>query len=120
VADAPGALAALFRPSVQGYLISWFRYDPAREIAALAAPVLIVHGTTDLQVSVEDARWLAAANEGARLLVIPGMNHALKRAVTPEQQTAAYTDASIPIDAAVPDAIASFAGAANAPARSTP
>jgi uncharacterized protein len=27
--------AALFRPSVQPYLISWFKYDPALEMAKL-------------------------------------------------------------------------------------
>ena len=33
VDDAPPALNALFRPSVQPYLISWFNYDPAAELA---------------------------------------------------------------------------------------
>jgi uncharacterized protein len=35
VESAPHALAAMFHPSLQPYLISWFRYDPAREIARL-------------------------------------------------------------------------------------
>ena len=48
VTDVPKDLMALYRPSVQPYLISWFKYDPAREIVALEIPVLIVQGTTDL------------------------------------------------------------------------
>ncbi|HEX8151714.1 MAG TPA: alpha/beta hydrolase, partial [Thermoanaerobaculia bacterium] len=35
VADVPPMLNMLFRPSVQPYLMSWFRYDPAKEIAKL-------------------------------------------------------------------------------------
>lgn len=31
--NTPPSLFALFRPSVQPYLISWFKYDPAKEIA---------------------------------------------------------------------------------------
>ncbi|WP_421732012.1 serine aminopeptidase domain-containing protein [Brevundimonas sp.] len=55
VADAPPALAALLRPSVQPYLISWLPLDPAALIAAYDGPVFIGQGTTDLQVSVTDA-----------------------------------------------------------------
>ncbi|HEX3580841.1 MAG TPA: alpha/beta hydrolase, partial [Thermoanaerobaculia bacterium] len=57
---------------------SWFKYDPAKEIAALDVPVLIVQGTTDIQVSLDDAKRLAAANPKAKLVVIEGMNHILK------------------------------------------
>ena len=31
VTDVPKDLMALYRPSVQPYLISWFKYDPARD-----------------------------------------------------------------------------------------
>lgn len=78
VDDGPPQLAAIYRPSVQPYLISWFKYDPAKEIAALRIPVLIVQGTTDLQVTLDDAKRLAAANPRAKLVVIDGMNHVLK------------------------------------------
>jgi uncharacterized protein len=91
--NPPAELAALYRSSVQPYLISWFRYDPAKSIAALTVPVLIVQGTTDLQVSVDDAKRLAAANPKAKLLIIEGMNHVLK-AVPPDRdkQMASYSN----------------------------
>ena len=94
--NAPPELAAIYRPSVQPYLISWFRYDPAKSIAALTVPVLIVQGTTDLQVSVDDAKRLAAANPKAKLLLIQGMNHVLKE-VPPdrEKQIASYSDPNL-------------------------
>ncbi|GAC1652943.1 MAG: hypothetical protein NVS4B3_15580 [Gemmatimonadaceae bacterium] len=48
--SVPPALMALFRPSVQPYLRSWFGYDPAVEMQKLGVPVLIAQGTTDIQV----------------------------------------------------------------------
>lgn len=72
-------LYALFRPSIQSYLISWFHYDPQAEIAKLKIPVLIVQGDQDIQVSVADAQQLAAADRSAQLVVILGMNHVFKK-----------------------------------------
>lgn len=71
-------LMALFRPSVQPYLISWFRLNPATEIAKLKCPVLIIQGLNDLQVTEEDARALAKAYPKAKLLLLNKMNHVLK------------------------------------------
>jgi hypothetical protein len=73
-------LNMLFRPSVQSYLISCFKYDPAIEISKVQSPVLIVQGTTDIQIQVEDAKKLAAANSNSELVIIEGMNHILKEA----------------------------------------
>jgi pimeloyl-ACP methyl ester carboxylesterase len=47
VDEVPPTLAA-YRPSVQPYLISWFRYDPAAEIRKLTMPILIIQGTSDV------------------------------------------------------------------------
>jgi uncharacterized protein len=74
----PPMLNSLFRPSVQPYLISWFKYDPRKEIAKLALPVLIINGTTDIQVSVDDAKNLHTACKQSKLLLVEGMTHLLK------------------------------------------
>jgi fermentation-respiration switch protein FrsA (DUF1100 family) len=98
VEDAPKELAALFRPSVQPYVISWLKYDPAVELAKLSAPVLVAQGTHDLQVSVEDAKLLARAKPSARLLLVEGMNHVLKQTpADPKQQLASYSDPALPV-----------------------
>ncbi|MCJ7811753.1 alpha/beta hydrolase, partial [bacterium] len=73
-------LNSLLRPSVQPYLISWFKYDPQKEIAKLEIPVLIIQGTTDIQVSVQDAEQLTSANQRAVKQIITGMNHIMKEA----------------------------------------
>ncbi|MDH3283173.1 MAG: alpha/beta hydrolase [Acidobacteriota bacterium] len=108
VDDTPVELFALFRPSVQPYLISVFRYEPTKEIVELAAPALIVQGETDLQVKVADAELLAAAKPDARLVVVEGMNHVLKTAGTLAEQQAAYTDPSLPLTPGLVDQIAAF------------
>jgi uncharacterized protein len=96
--SVPPSLTFLFRPSVQPYMISWFRYNPAKEIARLSIPVMIVQGTTDIQISLEDAKSLAGARPSSKLLVIDGMNHVLK--MVPNQrdkQVASYSDPSLPV-----------------------
>lgn len=98
VASVPPSLNFLLRPSVQPYMISWLHYDPVKEIARISAPVLIVQGTTDIQVSLQDARLLAGANPSAKSLVVDGMNHVLKLVPSErEQQVASYSDPSLPV-----------------------
>ena len=80
VDSVPPLINMLFRPSIQPYLISCFKYDPAIEISKVQSPILIVQGTTDLQIQVEDAKKLAAANSNSELVIIEGMNHILKEA----------------------------------------
>jgi pimeloyl-ACP methyl ester carboxylesterase len=102
-------LAALFRPSVQPYLISWYRYDPAAELAKVTVPVLIVQGTTDIQVGTTDARRLAAADPRAELLIVPGMNHILRDAPADRvANIATYTQPQLPLDESAVKAIAAF------------
>jgi uncharacterized protein len=77
VEDVDDALVLLFRPTVQPYLMSWFRYDPPQVLAELSLPVLLVHGAADTQVEVEHARLLHAARPDARLKVLEHMDHML-------------------------------------------
>ena len=76
--EVPPPLLALYRPSVQPYLISWFKYSPANEIAKLRVPCLLLQGGTDIQVGVSDAEALHAANKACSLKIIAGMNHIMK------------------------------------------
>lgn len=111
VDDPPAQLGALFRKSVQPYLVSWFRYDPAEQAAALDEPLLLVYGTTDIQVGVENGRVLAAANPDARLVIIEGMNHVLKSVSgTPQEQMASYADPSLPLADGLVEAVSGFVG----------
>ena len=105
----PPILYALFRPSVRPYMVSWFRYDPAVEISKLTIPVMIVQGTTDVQVTQKDADAMAAGLPAAKLLVVEGMNHVLKEAPPGRAaQGPAYSDPSIPVVPKLLDELAAF------------
>jgi len=72
-------LQALFRESVQPYIMSWMKYDPAQLVKELSCPVFVIQGDKDIQVQIEDARLLVGQNKNATLLVIEGMNHIFKK-----------------------------------------
>ncbi len=98
VAEVPDELQVLFRPSVQPYLISLFRQQPAEAFARLRMPALIVQGTHDIQVDVADAERLKAVRPDAELALVGGMNHVLR--VVPDdvkKQMASYDDPKLPL-----------------------
>ena len=102
-------LYSLFRPSVQPYMISWFKYDPQKEIAKLDIPILIVQGTTDIQVSVSDADKLALANKKSQKQIIEGMNHILKEAEADRQKNIqTYSIPDLPLKKELMEVIVKF------------
>ncbi|WP_183563930.1 serine aminopeptidase domain-containing protein [Mucilaginibacter sp. SP1R1] len=103
------ALYSVARPSVQKYLMSWFRYNPAREIRKLKVPILIVQGNTDLQVTVADAEKLKKAKSEAILAIIPNMNHVLKEAPADKvKNMATYNEPDLPLKPEFVKAMISF------------
>jgi pimeloyl-ACP methyl ester carboxylesterase len=102
-------LYPIARPDIQPYLMSWFRYSPAREIKKVKMPVLILQGTNDIQVPVTDAELLKKAKSDATLLIIPGMNHILKEAPADrEKNIATYSKADLPLKPELVTGIVNF------------
>lgn len=93
------SLYGLLRPSIQMYIMSWCRYDPAVEIRKVKCPILIVQGTTDMQVSVDNAQKLKSAKSSATLLLVRGMSHILKDG-PPEKEAnlATYKNPTLPLN----------------------
>ena len=109
VEDVPTPLLGLYRPSVQPYLISWFRYDPSAELTKLKIPCLILQGSTDTQVPDSDATSLHTAKPDSEMFIIEGMNHVLKLVpLDAAKQLASYQDNSIPLAPELRDRLASF------------
>ncbi len=109
VPDVPAQLAFLYRPSVQPYLVSWFRYDPVKEIAQLRVPCLVAQGDTDIQVRVADAEAMHAAQSRCELAIVPGMNHVLKTVPDDRaRQVASYGDPTLPIAPGLMQALVRF------------
>lgn len=109
VQKIPAPLYALFRPSVQPYLISWLRYDPGKEIARLKIPVLILQGTSDIQIGTEDARILAKNSYHPRLVIVEGMNHILKTSGPNRlENMMTYSNPDLPVKKELIDSIYEF------------
>jgi hypothetical protein len=75
--DFPLALSSIFNLEVQPFMMSWMAYNPQKEISDLDIPILIVNGTKDLQVSVDEANLLHLANTNSTIKIIEKMNHIL-------------------------------------------
>ncbi len=108
VSNTPKALTSLFRPSVQPYLISWFKYNPQKEIAKLSIPVLIIQGESDLQVTVNDAKMLSAAKPDAKLYLIKNMNHVFKTVTDDKDNYKSYGETARPISSEMVQHIIDF------------
>jgi pimeloyl-ACP methyl ester carboxylesterase len=71
-------LMSIFAPQNQPFLANWMEYNPTEEIKKITIPVLIINGTKDLQVKIEDAKNLHKALPTSKLTLINNMNHVLK------------------------------------------
>ncbi len=110
VENIPLGMETLFRRSVQPYMISWYRYNPQQVIKELKVPKLIVQGTTDIQVSTEDAKLLQKASPSAKFLLIENMNHVLKECDTtdPRTQMVVYANPALPVHAVLVASLSAF------------
>ncbi len=102
------ALLPLFAPQVQDFLISVFAVDPVEAVRRAKVKTLVIQGTTDLQVTEEDARLLNKAPR-TELELIRGMNHVLKKA--PDERVAnlaTYANPDLPLHPKLADEIEEF------------
>lgn len=75
--DYPPALSSIFNIEIQSFMMNWMKYNPQEVIKTLDMPILIINGTKDLQVSVNEAKLLEEASGHAELKIIDKMNHVL-------------------------------------------
>lgn len=111
VDDVPEKLTSLYRKSVQPFLISVLKYDPAAELGKLDCPVLIVSGTNDLQVPPSEGEVLAAAAKGAKRVVLTNMSHVLKetdKTALVAQALTVYVDPKYPLHPKLAGELAGF------------
>ena len=110
VSDPMPELAALFRPSVQPFLISQMRYEPSAEARTLSQPLLVVQGTTDIQINLNDAIKLSTVNPRTRLAIVSEMNHVLKPCASLDQQAQmmTYINDTLPLAPTLVATIADF------------
>lgn len=108
VEKVPSFLQALYRPSLQPYLISWMKYDPSLEIQKTKQPTLLVDGDKDLQVSIKQGDLLQQANPKAKRITLQNMNHVLKQIDKEEDNLKSYGDPSFPLHPALVSTLSTF------------
>jgi uncharacterized protein len=103
------ALQAMFAPAIQGFWKSLLQTNPTQLIKAYSGPILIIQGSSDLQVSMADAKALAAAQPRATLIELASVNHVLKFvSAQRDANLASYNDPTLPISSQVVASIADF------------
>jgi pimeloyl-ACP methyl ester carboxylesterase len=103
------ALYSIMRPSIQKYMMSWMAFDPQRVIKRIKIPVLIIQGTTDMQIGVAQAEKLKKAKSEATLKIIDGMSHILKEGPTDrDQNLETYNKPDLPLKPEFITAVVSF------------
>ena len=109
VDSVPPLLNSLFRADVQSYLIDASGYDPVEEISKLNMPILIIQGSTDIQIEVSDALILHKAAKNSKLEIIDGMNHVFRQATdNPLLNLQTYGNPELPIDNNMVNIISEF------------
>lgn len=101
----PPPLDRLFPPGVRAFLRSILDVEPVPLLRAITAPTTVIQGETDAQVTVADARALAASRRGIRLTLLPETNHVFKREAASTLPQSSYLDPSLPLAPGFVDAV---------------
>lgn len=90
------------------FLSAWIKYDPTKEIKKVTVPTLIINGTKDIQISVEDAKNLKASKGNCELKIIEGMNHVLKHIEKDGDNYLSYQSPNFPLSKELIEVITTF------------
>jgi pimeloyl-ACP methyl ester carboxylesterase len=102
-------LEPLFRPSVQPFMRSWIKTDPAQLLRGLDVPALVMGGGRDIQVGRADFDALVAARANVKSAWYPTMGHTLKVVGEDLQsQGKAYMDPTLALADGLADGLARF------------
>lgn len=101
-------LMSLFAKQNQPFLLSWMKLNPTEEIKKVKIPTLLLQGTKDLQVTIEDAKALKKAKPGAELVIIENMNHVLKHITKDEDNLTSYYSDTFPISEKLIEVVVKF------------
>lgn len=102
------ALAHLFSKPNQPFFISWMAYNPSEEIKKLDIPILIINGTKDLQVKVQEANKLHEVKPESEIVIIENMNHILKNIENDQDNMKTYFSPDYPLSRALINTIEAF------------
>lgn len=101
-------LKQIFRKETIDFLSSWIDYNPCEELKKISAPVLLVRGTSDLQVSEIELELLVQAKPEAKMVLIDKMNHVLKIVENQEENVASYNSPDFKISDILIEEVVAF------------
>jgi alpha-beta hydrolase superfamily lysophospholipase len=111
VKNIPPYLNSLFNPKTQDYFMSFMKFDPREEIKKVNCPVLVIQGTTDLQITVEGATEMSRNASKPSLKIIEGMNHVLRTSpINVNANMATYNNPTLPLHPDLVGIIKEFLG----------
>ena len=104
------ALANIFNLDTQPFMMNWMSYSPNKEIKKLNIPILIINGSNDIQVSIEEAKLLNENSKNSKLVIVEDMNHIFKTVLSKSTQenTKTYNMPLLKNDPKLSEAIISF------------
>jgi hypothetical protein len=109
VKNVSSQMNMLFRHSVQPYMISWFKYDPAELVKNINIPLLIIQGDKDIQVTTAESNILHNASPSSSYAIIKDMNHVLKTIKGDiNENVASYTNPDMPVNNELVSTIVKF------------
>ena len=109
VKSVPPYLNSLFRQSVQPYMISWLRFDPAELVRSARTPILIIQGANDIQIDIQEAEALHAAIPDNKFMTISRMNHVLKTIEGDRKENiASYSNPNLPVNSQLIELLTGF------------
>ena len=103
-------LKSFFAPQNQKFISSWAKVDPAEVLKKLdETPILVIHGTKDLQVPIEDAKNIDSIANNSKLVEIKNMNHVFRLIEGDRNENlASYSNPKQAISSEMVKAISSF------------
>lgn len=110
-ADIPKELLSLFHPTVQPFLISNMRYEPAELARGISLPMLVITGGNDIQVSTDNGDRIAEVAPNAKHITFERMTHVLKDFNSKdrvEQVVNIYVNAKAPLTDGLVSSIVDF------------
>ena len=103
------SLNSIFNLPAQQYLMTARHHQAKDEIKQLSMPILIIGGTSDLQISTEQVTNLSKSCPDAQLSIIQGMNHVLKDApISREENLKTYQSPQLKINTELGNTIVRF------------
>jgi class 3 adenylate cyclase len=71
-----GYIRSAASPAAASALLRMNSFTDVRDVLpAVRVPTLVLHGSTDTDVRVEEGRWIASRISGARFVEVPGASH---------------------------------------------